>query len=428
MRINRFFSCGTMGICLIAQLSAQESKTLQTKPLKFIYNVKPEEVGMSSERLKRIDTFMTNYVRDGYAPNIVTFVARHGRVVHEKAYGWKNIENKVPVKVDDIFRIASQSKAIVTVALMTLFEEGKFQLDDPIAMYIPEFKNIQVLDSVSKRDTSYVAHPAKKVMTIRHLLTHTSGITYQSLIYEKSRMPYFNSIDPITIKDVVKKITSLPLKHEPGDAFTYGMSTDVIGYLIEVLSGKPLDKFLKERVLDPLGMKDTYFYLPQDKTGRLVTLYSKDKVDSKLVLHRNVAYQTYPVAGARTYFSGGAGLCGTIEDYARLCEMFLNGGSFNGKQILGRKTIEIMTTNQIGNLDINQYGDKFGLGFQLFSPGEVKLLPGSVGAFKWGGMYATDYIIDPVEDMVMLIYTNVQPFANTGLHGKFRTLVYQSLQ
>jgi len=222
MKAKRFVYLLFIGLSLGSSITAKETNDDKAKYSSFVYNVKPEEVGISSERLARIDTFLTNYIRDGYAPNAVTFIARHGKVVHFKAYGWRNIENLVPVKTNDIFRIASQSKAIVTVALMTLYEEGKFLLDDPIANYIPEFKNLQVLDSISKRDTSFYAHPAKKTMTIRHLLTHTAGITYNSPIYDKAKMPYLNSLDPITIKDVVKKIASLPVKNEPGDAYNYG--------------------------------------------------------------------------------------------------------------------------------------------------------------------------------------------------------------
>jgi CubicO group peptidase (beta-lactamase class C family) len=427
MRTNRIISLFIIGIFLNLSILAQSQHADKAISSSFVYNIKPEDAGISSERLARIDTFMAAFVRDGYAPNVVTFVARHGKVVHNKAYGWKNMENKIPVKTDDIFRIASQSKAIVTVALMTLYEEGKFLLDEPVANYIPEFKNIQVLDSISKKDTGFYAHPAKKVLTIRNLLNHTSGITYENPFYEKAKIPYYNSLDPITIKDVVKKLSSLPLKHEPGGAYTYGMSIDVVGYLIEIISGKPLDKFLKERVFDPIGMKDSYFYLPDNKAERLVTLYFRDQTDGKLIFHRNNAYQTYPVAGARTYFSGGAGLCGTIEDYAKFCQMMLNGGTFNGKQIISRKTVDLMTTNQIGDFEVGDTRDKFGLGFEIYTNNGVAKLPGSAGAYRWGGMYCTDYIIDPIEDIIMLFYTNVLPFDNTA-HAKFRTLVYQSLK
>lgn len=393
----------------------------------FDYNSTPEQVGISAERLARIDSFFTKYVHDGNIPNVVTFVTRHGVVIHNKAFGWRNVEKKIPVTTTDIFRIASQSKAIVSVALMTLYEEGRFQLDDPISNYIPEFKNIQVLDSISKTDGKYYTHAAKRPITIRHLLTHTAGLPYQWPVYEKEKIPYFNSKDPITTGDVVKKLASLPIKHEPGAEFTYGMNIDVIGYLIEILSGEPLDKFLKERVLDPLGMTDTYFYLPKDKADRLVSLYSRESLTSPLTLSKNETYQTYPVSGARTYFSGGAGLCGTIEDYAKFCQMLLNKGSLNGKQILGRKTVELMTMNQIGNLQVNG-NNKFGLGFEITTPESAAKQPCSIGGYRWGGMYSTDYYIDPKEDLIMLIYTNAQPFAHIGFDSIFKTLVYQALK
>ena len=393
----------------------------------FSYAATPEAVGFSSSRLARLDSMLTTYIATGAMPNAVTFIYRHGKVVHHKAYGFKNSEQKQLLKKDDIFRIASQTKALTSVGLMMLYEQGRFLLDDPVSKYIPEFKNEQILVTSDDQDTTYTTRPAKTPITIRHLLSHTSGIPYGNAIYSRYKIPGVNSLEPVTIGEVVKRLARLPIEHDPGEKFTYGLNTDVLGYLIEVLSGMPLDIYFRTQLFEPLGMKDSYFYLPKIKAARLVTLYAKDSLHTPLYVSNNQANQTYPVAGAQQYLSGGAGVVGTIEDYARFCTMLLQGGSFNGKQILGRKTIELMTTNQIGDLEVWDTHDKFGLGFQLITGKGVAQMPGSVGAYKWGGMYSTDYIIDPKEDLVMLIYTNAFPFANPDINKRFRVMVYQAL-
>ena len=396
-------------------------------PFQFSYVATPEEVGFSSQRLARLDSLLSSYITTGTMPNALTFIYRHGKVVQHKAYGFKNIERKELLKKDDIFRIASQTKALTSVGLMMLYEQGKFLLDDPVSMYIPAFKNAQVLVTNSNNDTTYTTRPAKTPITIRHLLSHTSGIPYGNSIYSRYKIPGVNSLEAVTIGEIVKRLATLPIEHDPGEKFTYGLNTDVLGYLIEVLSRMPLDVYFRTQLFEPLGMKDSYFYLPKQKVNRLVTLYAKDSLHTPLYVSKNEANQTYPIAGAQQYFSGGAGVVGTIEDYARFCTMLLNGGSFNGKQLLGRKTIELMTTNQIGNLEVWDSRDNFGLGFQLITEKGVAQLPGSVGAYKWGGMYSTDYIIDPKEDLLMLIYTNAYPFANPDINKRFRVMVYQAL-
>lgn len=411
-------------VIIILQLSAQKNKQ---QNFSYSYVTSPEQVGFSSERLATLDSLLNNYIVTGAMPNAVTFIYRHGKVVQHKAYGFKNIERKDRLKKDDIFRIASQTKALTSVGLMMLFEKGKFLLDDAVSMYIPEFKNPQVLMSSNEKDSTYTARPAKSDITIRQLLTHTAGISYGNWMYSRAKIPGINSVAAITIGEAVKLLAKLPLNHDPGEKFTYGLNTDVLGYLIEILSGMPLDKYFATQLFEPLGMTDSYFYLPKNKANRLVTLYTKDSLNTALYVSRDVANQTYPIGGAQQYFSGGAGVVGTIEDYAKFCTMLLNKGNFNGKQIVGRKTVELMTTNQIGDLEVWDTGNKFGLGFEIFTEKGVSKIPGSVGAFKWGGAYSTDYIIDPTEDLIMLIYTNVLPFANPDVNKRFRIMVYQAL-
>lgn len=275
----------------------------------FVKVNNPEKYGFYPERLSLIDSALTSYVARGILPNAVTFVAHKGDVIHHKAFGLKNIENKTSLKTDDIFRIASQTKAITSVALMLLYEEGRFLLDDPVSRYIPEFKNPTVMVNFNESDTSFTVRPAAREITIRHLLSHTSGIHYGilgggpgNMIFTKEGIPAVNSLESITIEEIVKKIARLPLMFDPGDNYLYGMNIDVCGYLIEVLSGKPLDIFFKERIFDPLGMKDSYFYLPDSKADRLVTLYSS--TPQGLVVHNNESYQSFPVNGAKKLFLG----------------------------------------------------------------------------------------------------------------------------
>ncbi len=387
-----------------------------------------EDIGFSSERLARIDSFFSHEVNQSIMPNAVILVARHARIVYFKSFGWKNVEKREAVSRDDIFRIASQSKAIVTVALMQLYEQGKFLLDDPVSAYIPEFRNPQVLVSLDEKTGKYTTRPATREITIRNLLSHTSGIAYGNALFARDTIPIYNSLRAETIGQVVKKIARQPLLFDPGTRFSYGMNLEVAGYLVELFSGMKLDAYLQKNIFEPLGMTDSYFYLPESKASRLVTLYEKVSPDSLLRVSPNISNQTFPVAGAKTYFTGGAGLVGTIEDYAKFCQMLINGGSFNGHQILGRKTIDLMTTNQIGDSEVWGNDDKFGLGFQVMTEKTARKLPYSIGSFKWGGMYATDYLIDPREDLIFLIYSNVQPFyAYNETMEKYRILVYQAL-
>lgn len=387
----------------------------------------PESAGFSSERLARLDTFLVRAVETGMMPNAVTYVYRHGKLVHHKAYGWKNLESREPVELNSIFRIASQTKAITSVGLMLLYEKGLFLLDEPVSKYIPEFKNPKVLIKIDLKDTSYTSRPAKHEITIRHLLSHTSGINYGNELSAKEKIPGVNSLDPITIGEAIRKLAKLPLSHDPGEAFTYGLNTDVLGFLIEVISGEPLDVYLQKNLFVPLEMNDTHFYLPKEKENRLVELYSKDSLNTPLYRSTYDANQTYPYSGAKKYLSGGAGLSGTISDYANFCNMLLHGGNYNGKQIIGRKTLELMTRNQIGEFEVWETDNKFGLGFEIRTEEGLITLPGSVGSFGWGGMYSTDYFIDPTEDMYMLIYTNANPFANPDISKRFKVLVYQAL-
>jgi len=402
------------------------------KPQMFSPVSNYEDAGFDANRLQRIDTLLEYYIQNNILPNALTFVARHGKIVHNNVYGWKNKESKEILQKTDIFRLASQTKAITSAGLLILYERGYFLLDDPLSKYIPEFKNPQVLVILDLKDTSWTSRPAKSEILIRQLLNHTSGIT-QGIrpdypIYKKCGIMDARSTEGMTLKKLIPVLAKLPLVHDPGESFTYGLSTDVIGYLIEVLTGKDLYTFLKSEIFDPLGMQDTYFYLPDEKANRLVKLYEKPYEDSTLRPSQVKSLDEFPVTGSRTYFSGAGGLCSTIEDYAKFCQMLLNGGEFNGTRIISRKTIEMMTRNQIGDLQIWN-GDKFGYGFEIMGDEGLQGILGSIGSYRWAGMYSTDYMIDPKEDIILLFFTNVYPNVyNDPVTHRFRNLVYQALE
>ena len=366
----------------------------------------PESAGFSSERLKRIDENINGWMKDGRLNGCVALIIRNGKIIYHKGFGYDDEEKTKPIRTDNIYRIASQTKAITSVAVMMLYEEGKFLLDDPISKYIAEFAKQQVLDKFNEADSSYTTVPAKTEVTIRQLLTHTSGIAYPQIgskeanaIFAKTTITAGIGVAKGKIlADDMKKLGKMPLMHQPGEKFTYGLNTDVLGYLVEIISGMPLDKFLRTRIFEPLGMKDTWFYLPADKQNRLVNLF--EEIDGKLVKAKPVTEQNgvflidYPKTEG-TYFSGGAGLSSTALDYAIFLQMLLNGGEYNGKRLLSRHSVRMMTMNQIG--DISRGPNKFGLGFGITTEKGSSILPTPEGVFEWGGAFATTYWADPEE-------------------------------
>lgn len=396
----------------------------------FTTTQKAEEAGLSEARLSHIDKLLEQSVKDQHIPGAVALIVRNGKIAYYKAFGSSDIEKKSPLRKDDIFRIASQSKAITSLAVMMLWEEGKFVLDEPVSKYIPEFKNPKVLKSFNKDDSTYTSEPATREITIRHLLTHSSGIDYAVIgsqdfkaIYAKAGIPSGIGNDRDLLEDKMKLLGGMPLKHQPGERFTYGLNTDVLGYLVEVWSGVSFDQFLKTRIFDPLGMKDTYFYLPKNKHNRLVALHgNKDGKVNKLEAAAYDAMDTdYPKVKG-TYFSGGAGLSSTVEDYAKFLQLFLNNGEFNGVRLLGRKTVELILTDQLPDMD-----NEFGLGFGLETEKNDFRSPASVGSFSWGGAFSTQYWADPKEKLIGVIYTNIYNNPHGYIAEKFKVLTYQAI-
>ena len=392
---------------------------------------KPEDAGMSTTRLSKIDKMIEEHMANKWIPGAVVLIVRNGKIVYHKAYGYSDVENKTALKKDNIFRIASQSKAITSLAVMMLWEDGKFGLDDPVSRYIPEFKNPKVLGSVNWKDTTYTTTPAKSEITIRQLLTHTSGSDYASIgsqefkaIYAKAGVPSGIGNDNMVLAEKMKILGGLPLKHNPGEAYTYSLSIDVLGYLVEIWSGMSLDQFFKTKIFQPLGMNDTYFYLPKEKHNRLVSLYEMN--DGTILKMAKKAYDgvdpMYPTLEGR-YYSGGAGLSSTVEDYAKFLQMFLNKGEYNGARLLSRKTVELITTPQIQPPITNQHGLGFGLETEKNDYQSVF----SVGTFSWGGAFNTQYWADPKEKLIGVIYMNTYGGPNRNTADKFKVFTYQGI-
>ncbi|WP_324670803.1 serine hydrolase domain-containing protein [Hymenobacter sp. GOD-10R] len=394
---------------------------------------KAETVGMSTDRLQRLDRILQDYTSKNLAPGAIAYIVRDGKVVYNKAFGVDDVAAKTALQRDAIMRIASQTKAITSVGVMMLYEEGRFLLDDPISKYIPAFANPKVLATFNEKDSSYTTVPAKREVTIRQLLTHTSGIGYAVIgskeikaIYAKAHVPSGIGTSEGSLATAMNALGPLPLVHQPGEQFTYGLSVDVLGYLIEVLSGQSLDEYFRQRIFEPLGMKDTYFYLPAAKQARLATLYTEDATRQTIKMGmRDVMMPDHPkVKGS--YFSGGAGLSSTIQDYAIFLQMMLNGGEYNGRRLLSPTTVHMMTINQIGEVEQGG-GNKFGLGFSLTTAKTTGRLGESEGSFEWGGIFGTTYWVDPKEGIVALLYTQKYRNSSANIQDKFRTLVYQAL-
>jgi CubicO group peptidase (beta-lactamase class C family) len=398
---------------------------------------KPESQGFSSERLGRIDSLFQKLVDQRLIAGATALVARKGKIVYFRSTGYNDLENKVPLEKDAIFRIASQTKAITSVAVMMLFEEGRISLSDPISMHLPEFRNQMLITGFNTKDSSFTPQAAKREVTIHDLLTHTSGYCYPgsggdavNAVYAKLRIVNGVPEAVSTLKEEMRKIALAPLAHEPGEKFSYGLSTDILGYLVETVSGQSLANFFRTRIFDPLGMADTYFRLPEEKHSRLMLLYENGtKGDG--VQKSTGQYIDYPLRKG-IYYSGGGGLSSTAMDYATFLQMLLNEGEYNGTRLLSRKTIEMMRINQIGilgsgSLFIPNSADKFGLGFEVISqPGKAQILI-SEGAFGWGGAFGSLYWIDPGEDLIVQFVIQKAGECN-DIRSKFITAVYQAIE
>jgi len=439
--------CPVLLLLLLPAASIQLQTTGQVASTKTsatraadIASTEPEAVGLSSPRLERIGSTIQKSIDDARISGAVSLVARHGKVAYLKSFGKADRESGKPMQPDQIFRICSMTKPITSIAVMILYEEGHFLLNEPVSDFIPEFKSMKVLSPADSQNASgaNTTVDAKSQITIRQLLTHTSGLTYHwnkriGKQYKEVGMGHGILQQPGTIGDAVKKLASLPLVFQPGETFEYSSSVDVLGYLVEVVSGMPLDKFLQKRMFEPLGMKDTYFFLPPDKVSRLARAYTfypgkglQAFRDEQTIEEDALVYSAdYPYRGPRTYFSGGGGLCSTAEDYYRFCQMLLNNGTYQGTRLLSRKSVELIRQNQIQE-KLDESG--FGLGFGVTSEPKHLTELGSIGSFYWGGFFYTSFIIDPKEDMVVIFMGQLHPTGNLNVDRKSIRLAYQAIQ
>jgi CubicO group peptidase (beta-lactamase class C family) len=390
--------------------------------------VPPEKQGFDAARLGRLDAAIQKEIDDARLAGAVMVVLRDGQPVRFRAYGMQDIEAKTPMPTDAIFRIASMSKAITTVAALMLYEEGKFQLNDRVDKYLPEFANPVVAvapPAGSPESVKYVTVKAKTPMLVRHVMTHTAGLTYGDFLaiddYKKAQLYGWYLIDQdTTIGEAMKRLAKLPLSAHPGEAFNYGYGTDLLGYLVEVWSGMPLDKFIAERITGPLGMKDTSFYLDPAKASRLATVYSLDK--GKFTR----GDQGHFVEGPRKLFSGGAGLLSTAGDYTRFLQMLANGGELDGVRLLAPTTVRLAHQNFVGDL-FNGGKQGFGLGYWINDrPGAFGEAIGE-GSYGWGSAYFPQYLIDPKEKLVVLLMTQLRPATGSDLNQRVKNLTYQAL-
>jgi CubicO group peptidase (beta-lactamase class C family) len=399
----------------------------------------PEEVGMSRSRLTRIDAFVERHLEANHFAGAVTVVARRGKVVQFEAYGMQDIESATLMSKDSIFRIYSMSKPITSVAVMILYEEGHFLLNDPVSKWLPEFKDIEVgVEEVDETSGERVlkTEPANREVSIRDLLLHTSGLSYgvwgDSLVDEMYLDKEVLLWKGTTIQDTVAKLATIPLKQQPGTVWQYGLSTDVLGRFVEVVSGQPLDEFLEQRVFSPLGMKDTGFFVPPEDADRLTTVYTPNEDNTAMTPHDAGSVKQYTFRTFTedvSHYSGGGGLLSTAADYLRFSQMLLNGGELDGVRILGPKTIDLMIQNHLGDIEMwdGTGGYGFGLGFMIYpdpgSSGDVL----SEGSFAWGGMAHTGFWVDPQEELIGIFMTQILPDAPLPYSDLFVPVVYQAI-
>jgi CubicO group peptidase (beta-lactamase class C family) len=417
-------------VWLLAALLLASSSLAPAGSAQSLSRERPEKLGLSSERLSRLSQAFEEYLAQDRLPGGVVLVARRGKVAFLEAFGQRDREDLSPMPEDAIFRIASQTKALISVGVMILQEEGRLLISDPAGKYLPEFQKTTV--AVPKDGGGYSIAPARRPITIRDLLTHTAGIGYGGGPardrWEAAGITgwYFANRDE-PIRATVGRMAALPFDAQPGERWVYGYATDILGALIEEVSGEALDQFLQSRILGPLGMTDTHFFLPESKRDRLAVVYSAtDGTLTRAADPGGMVGQGAYVSGSRKSFSGGAGLLSTARDYARFLQMLLNGGELDGQRVLGRKTVELMTVNHLGDVAFNA-GQGFGLGFSVLEDVGDRGTPGSVGEYGWGGAYHSTYWVDPKEDLIVVYFTQLTPAGNVDDHGKLRALVYQAI-
>jgi CubicO group peptidase (beta-lactamase class C family) len=427
-----------LGIALLAAFTS----TAQQKspaPQELNYKVDLKTTGTSEDKTKRIDSLLQSFVDQKKASSIVGFVAKNGNVVYNKAFGFKDVENKVQAAVDDYYILFSQTKAVTTVAFMTLVEKGLVSVDDPVSKYFPEISD-KVATAVNE-DGTFETRPVKTPVTFAHLMSHSSGISAglvgkaRRVEMEKKSAAATSGTTPPAgpgqrtggagtakyLRDEMIALAKYPLGFDPGSEWSYHISTNMLAYMVELISGKSLREYVKSTVLDPLGMTETDWYYAPSKLNRFVKVYSD--IDGKLVPQSNKFSET-TISPVQTYAEGAIGLNGPIGDYGKFCQMLLNKGEYNGKRILKPETIELMTkVNRLPEMNSGGKGFQFGLGFELYNAEKKPVPEVSNTAFAWGGLYGTDYIIDPENNMIVLFYLNMPK--HEPMYKPFLSKAYQ---
>ena len=387
-------------------------------------------------RLNSIEELITKDIEQNNLPGAVVLVGDDKGIVYKRAFGIKNPETQEKYKDDDIFRIASMTKAITSIAVLKLWEKGKIYLDDPIEKYIPEFKGVEIFESFNEKDSSYTSKQTTKKITVRQLLTHTSGIGYDFIdgnpsikaIYHKKKQSFMNNgvmcfcDEDVTIKEAIENLADVPLHHEPGEKFTYGMGLDVLGYMIEIVSGKKLNEFFREEIFEPLEMNDTYFYLPTEKEDRLVPVLTKNE-NEWVIFEDDRFNENYPIEGERKFFAGGCGLSSTVEDYYKFLSVFINNGNYKGKSFISKQTNDLIFQNQLPE----EFGFGVGLAFGVVLNKDLKNGgTGTAGTISWGGYWNTSYFADPNDKVIGVIFKQTQNIPDNS-SNIFRRLVVSSL-
>lgn len=424
---------------LLAVLLYLSCGSLAQNQSKVLVSAAPEAGGFSASRLTRIDDGINEWIKKKWTNGAVALIARNGKIIYNKAFGYNDMNTKEPLDKNGIFRIASQTKAITTTAVMILWEEGKFSLDDPVSKFIPAFANQQVLETFNAKDTSFTTVPVKRPVTILDLLTHTSGLGYPGIgtpqeqaIYAKNYITGGVGVRNQKLSQVMDRLGKLPLFFQPGEKWNYGLGHDVLGYLVELWSGMSLEEFFTKRIFQPLGMKDTYFNVPASKSSRLVNFFVGDTIGTITktpAVFGGFMDMNYPLQKT-DYFSGGGGLSSTINDYAIFLQMLCNEGEYNGVRLLAPNTVRMMTTNQIGDLVVNignSKGNKFGFGMAVQSEEGSRGNPKHSGTYAWGGVFSTTYWVDPKEHMLVILYEQMWGPHITETQKLFNALVYQAI-
>ena len=387
----------------------------------------PDKEGLSVDSLKKIDKLIQDQILAKRIPGGAAIVARDGKIVYEACYGYRDIASKTPLQKTDLFRITSMSKPLTTVSVLQLYEQGKLKLNDPLSKYIPSFSHPAVLASFNRKDSTWTGKPASREITLNDLLTHTSGICYGftdtslNAIYTKNGIQGFPLTADITIETTMSKLGKLPLAFEPGTKFTYGLSTDVLGRVVEIVSGMTLSDYINQNITGPLKMTDTHFFYDTSYTGRLTTAYVINPKDNELVtLDRlGIPGGNYPVTGSKCYFSGGSGMSSTLQDYFIFCQAILDGGQYNGVRILQDSTVSLMCSDHLGKIrwsDTTSFGYGLRIGWEKNPDGK----PGRVIDLGWGGAFTTWFTINPSDRVIEIFMTQVffSPFGN-DIDNKF---------